>query len=162
MLVKLAGSTQAWSSMGNGTLERAILFVGGGSHYGGKYVSGTRTREGRGDANPFFLYEEDILYTSMGKSEMFKRALVFLTHVRHSIQSDSSSGATLPGFGFHQQSFSFGPPTAYRLDEDTFHINCLSLSVSLGSKLIYTAPHDHYNWLYACQYFCRIAAQPVL
>jgi hypothetical protein len=34
---------------------------------------------------------------------MLKRAPVFLTHVRHSIQSDSVAGATLPGFGFHQQ-----------------------------------------------------------
>lgn len=70
------------------------------------------------------------------------------TNVRRSIQSDYASGATLRGFGFHQQSFPRGPPSAYgRLDKDTFQINCLPLSVSLRSKLIYTAPHDHYNWL---------------
>lgn len=35
------------------------------------------------------------------------------THVRRSIQSDYASGATLRGFGFHQQSFPRGPPSAY-------------------------------------------------
>jgi hypothetical protein len=53
----------------------------------------------------------------------------------------------------------------HRLYQDTFHINCLPPSVSLGSKLINTAPHDHYNWLSRlCVYqdFCRIAAESCL
>jgi hypothetical protein len=69
---------------------------------------------------------------------MFKRAPVFLTHVRRSIQSDFASGAILPGFAFHQQSFFLGPPPvrprAYQAS--TVQINCLPLSVSLGSELI--------------------------
>lgn len=41
-----------------------------------------------------------------------------------------------------------GPPSAHgrvrhRLDKDTFHINCLPLSVSLGSKLVYTTTLGH-------------------
>ena len=53
----------------------------------------------------------------------------------------------------------------HRLYQDTFHINSLPLSVSLGSKLIHTAPHDHHNWfsrLYACQDPCRIPVRSCL
>ena len=142
-------------------MKRIILFVVG-SHRGEKLVvSGTRAREERGDANPFLFIRREYFIDCHGKtrdasSGRLSSSHTFVTRSNQIPRAEPHCGASV---SINRAS----PWSAYGVSgidcTNTRFINCLPLSVSLGSKLIYTVPHDHYNWLsrlYACQDLCRI------
>lgn len=90
---------------------------------------------------PFFLCERGFIYGD-GNLRDVEAGACLQSHVRYSIQSDSVSA---PHCGASVSVDTWASPLV-RLYGETFQINCISLSVKLGSKLIcITAPHDHCN-----------------
>ena len=142
-LVKIMGrATSSWS---HGTLEGGVLFGGMlfdvGSHHDKSaqaLVPGSKKSE---EAPAIFLCERGFIYGD-GNLRDVEAGACLQSHVRYSIQSDSVSA---PHCGASVSVDIWASPLV-RLYGETFQINCISLSVKLGSKLIcITAPHDHCN-----------------